>query len=88
MTPAGFAESFYLALLSRDNRDQLTVAVFVELHLSLREGVDGEILAKTHVLTRVKAGASLTHDYVAGYHVFATELLHAEALAVTVAPVP
>lgn len=88
MAPTGFVKFFCLTLLSRDNRDQLTVAVFVELHLSLLEGVDGVILAKTHVLPGVKAGASLTHDYVAGYHVFATELLHAETLAVAVAPVP
>jgi hypothetical protein len=78
----------FLALLSRDNRDQLTIAVFVELHLSLLEGVDGEVLAKTHIFTGVKAGASLAHDYVAGDYVFATELLYPETLAVAVAPVP
>ena len=88
MAPTGLVKFFCLDLVGRDNRDQLTVAVFVELHLSLLEGVDGVILAKTHVLSGVKAGASLTHDYVAGDYIFAAVLLHAETLAVAVAPVP
>src|SRR3954447_24551742 len=45
------------------------------------------ILAQADVVARVPLGAALTHDDVAGANTLAAELLHAEALALTVAAV-
>src|SRR6476646_5983627 len=45
------------------------------------------VLAQADVVARVPLGAALTHDDVAGAHGLAAELLHAEALALTVAAV-
>src|ERR1043165_7311675 len=45
------------------------------------------VLAQADVVARVPLGAALTHDDVAREDSFPTELLHAEALALTVAAV-
>src|SRR6185503_5220814 len=48
---------------------------------------EGMILAQADVVARMPFGAALTHDAVDGAHALAAELLHAEALALTVAAV-
>src|SRR5204862_7513929 len=45
------------------------------------------ILAQADVVAWVPLGAALAHNDVAGAHILAAELLHAEALALTVAAV-
>src|SRR5215210_6051923 len=55
--------------------------------LSVGKRKQGVILAQADVVARVPLGAALTHDDVAGANGLAAELLHAEALALTVAAV-
>ena len=59
----------------------------LELHVALDQGEDGVVLAEPDVAARLHLGAALADDDVAGQHVFAAELLHAEAASGGVAPV-
>src|SRR3954470_19843400 len=63
-----------------------------ELAISERDLAVGKrkqrmILAQADIVARVPLGAALAHDDIAGANGFAAELLHAEALALTVAAV-
>src|SRR6185295_2466786 len=58
-----------------------------ERDLAVGKRKEGMVLAQADVVARVPLGAALAHDDVAGEDIFPTELLHAEALALTVAAV-
>src|SRR3954465_8396199 len=58
-----------------------------ERDLAVGKCKEGMVLAQADVRPRVPLGAALAHDDVASEDVFPTELLHAEALALTVAAV-
>src|SRR3954464_11206223 len=58
-----------------------------ECDLPVGEREQSMILAQADVVARVPLGAALAHDDVAGANSLAAELLHAEALALTVAAV-
>src|SRR3982751_3573940 len=58
-----------------------------ERDLAVGKRKQGMVLAQADIVARVPLGAALTHDDVAGANGFAAELLHAEALALTVAAV-
>src|SRR5947208_11856715 len=58
-----------------------------ERDAAVRKRKQGMILAQADVVARVPLGAALAHDDVAGEDRLSAELLHAEALALTVAAV-
>ena len=58
-----------------------TVASFSEEHGAIYEGVEGVVLAHTHVQTGVMNCATLTLDDVACFGVLTAENLHSESFA-------
>src|SRR6476661_11108390 len=63
------------------------LALVLELHHAVDEGVDGVVRAEADVLARVPLRAALAHDDVAGDDLLTAELLDAAVLRVAVAPV-
>jgi hypothetical protein len=62
-------------------------STFVEAHLTVHQGVDGEVFAKSDVFARGPLGATLTADDVASHDDFRTKFFDAEAFALAVATV-
>src|SRR5678815_5011797 len=58
-----------------------------ERDLAVGKRKEGTVLAQADVVARVPLRTALTHDDVAGEDSLSAELLHAEALALTVAAV-
>jgi len=71
----------------RQDVHQTTPATVAELHLALREGEQGVVLADSHVVTRVELGAALTNDDGTRLHECPVESLHAQSLGVRVATI-
>src|SRR5690606_8948249 len=63
------------------------VGFFGEFYSAVGGREQGVVAAEADVVARVEGGAALAHEDVAGQHVLAAELLHAEALGVRVATV-
>src|SRR5690554_5138787 len=62
-------------------------ALVVELHETIAQGEEREVVTHTHVVTRVELSAALAHEDVASENELAVEALDSEALGVAVAPV-
>lgn len=54
-------------------------AFHIETHLTISLCKNGVVLANSHVVTRMKARATLTHDDIAGPDGFTAKALNAEA---------
>ncbi|MNT82785.1 hypothetical protein D3C72_2225650 [compost metagenome] len=59
-----------------------------ELHVAVHQREQGVVLADTHVVTSVHAGAALANDDAAGVDGLATVHLHAQTLRFRITAVP
>src|SRR4051812_26444617 len=64
-----------------------TLALVLELHDAVDEGVDRVVRTQANVVARVPLGAALTNDDVAGYDALTAVLLHAAVLRIRIAAV-
>ena len=83
----GFGGTRKLFEVKLNSFDVYFTVFLVENNLSVLEGEKGEVATTTHIAAGLVFGSALTHDYVARYDAFATELFYSEALAIAVAAV-
>ena len=76
-----------LRCLVRVHADAALILRAFELHLTVKNGIDGVIVAHTDANAGMKLGSALADDDVAGLHDLAAKFLDAEALRVGIATV-